>query len=179
MKDKNIVKTEVIDFFKQENKPKTIVYFKNAIDYKSKFYFEDLFKLLEMSNFRSEIKYSPDVGLNYKDVFSHVFEIFNVRRHPKINLIHNQLSEIFNKHFEDDGFRPDIFTSFKGNIGNTHVDNEDVFIFGLYGTVYYNIPSENNIYEIKESDALYIPRRTPHAAHSFNKRIVVSWSRFL
>ena len=178
-KEENTLKPEFLDFFKKNFNPKSVVHFKNVVDYKDRFSFEDLFRLLELSNFRCEIKHHEALGLNYKDIFSHVFEIFNIRGAPKINPLHHELCRLFNKNLADKDFRPDIFTSFKGTIGNTHIDHEDVLIVGLCGVTYYNIPSLSSVYEVRESDAIYIPKRTAHAAQSFNKRIVVSWERHI
>ncbi len=175
----NTLNPQFIDFFKNNFYPKSVVHFKNVVNYQNRFYFEDLFRLLELSNFRCEIKHHEALGLNHKDIFSHVFEIFNIRGAPKINPLHHELCHLFKKNPTDKNFRPDIFTSFKGSIGNTHIDHEDVFIIGLCGTTYYNIPSLSSVYEVQEGDAIYIPKKTAHAAHSFTKRIVVSWSRWV
>jgi|TARA_E500000318_G_scaffold61106_1_gene56691 quercetin dioxygenase-like cupin family protein len=179
MKEKNTLKSEFIKFFNKTPLPRDIVHFQNIVDYKSPFYFDDLFQLLDLSHFRSEIKHNPDVGVNHADVFSHVFETFDVRRHPKISSLHEQLANVFGKNLDDKNFRPDIFTSFKSSMGNPHSDNEDVCIIGLCGSTYYSFPSVQRVYEVSEGGAIYIPKGTPHAAHSFSKRMVVSWSRFL
>jgi len=152
--------------------------FKNIVNFKDSFNFNDILSLISYRYFKNTIKYPYQTGMDVNDIFSHNFQIFNLRENVKLKEIHRQLSILFKKDVQDEKFLPDIFFSFRASTGNMHVDNENVFIIGLEGKTFYDFPSLNKIYEINKTDAIFIPAKMAHAALSIHKRIVCSWSIF-
>jgi len=84
------------------------------------------------------------------------------------------LRKIFNYSLEkDDGV--DLFFSFKSGSGQTHVDEEDVFLIGLNGVTNYKVFEDNeNYYQIEKGDLLFIPKGFPHKVIALSSRIVLS-----
>jgi len=101
-----------------------------------------------------------------------------IRELEKLNELHKQFSVLFKKGINDEKFRPDIFFSFRSSTGPLHADECNVFIIGLEGTTFYDIPSLKKIYEVNKTDAIFIPAKITHAATSIQKRIICSWSIF-
>ena len=150
--------------------------FKNLIEFKEDFNFNDIINLISFNYFQNTPKFAKYIGMNVNDIFSHSFQIYNVREYGKLTELHKQLSIFFKKDVQDEKFRPDIFFSFRSCTGPLHTDKESVFIFGLEGKTFYDFPSLKKIYEINKTDALFIPSKISHAASSIQKRIVCSWS---
>ena len=72
-------------------------------------------------------------------------------------------------------YEVDLFFSLVSQIGNSHVDIEDVFIIGLKGEIIYRIfDFENKDYSIKKGDMIFIPKSIKHKAIGINPRIIVS-----
>lgn len=152
--------------------------FKNILNLKNDFNFNDILNIIQYNYFRNTPKYPKHSGININDIFSHTFQIFDVREYQKLNELHKQLSILFEKRIEDEKFRPDIFFSFRSSTGPLHTDECNVFIFGLEGTTFYDFPSLKKIYEVNKTDAIFIPAKITHAASSIQKRIICSWSIF-
>mgnify|MGYP003120245176 CR=1 FL=1 len=166
-----------VDFLQKENLNQVKV-FKNILDIKNDFNFNDILNLIQYSYFQNSPKYPKHTGININDIFSHTFQIFDVREFQKLNVLHKQFSVLFKKSINDEKFRPDIFFSFRSSTGPLHTDECNVFIIGLEGTTFYDFPSLKKIYEVNKTDAIFIPAKITHAATSIQKRIICSWSIF-
>ena len=69
----------------------------------------------------------------------------------------------------------DLFFSFVSQIGNTHVDIEDVFIIGLEGKTIYRVYSNiNEDYTIEKGDMIFIPKNLKHKVIGLTPRIIAS-----
>jgi len=69
----------------------------------------------------------------------------------------------------------DLFFSFVSQIGNTHVDIEDVFIIGLEGKTIYRVYSNiNEDYTIEKGDMIFIPKGLKHKVIGLTPRIIAS-----
>ena len=67
----------------------------------------------------------------------------------------------------------DLFFSFVSQIGNTHVDIEDVFIIGLEGKTIYRVYSNiNEDYTIEKGDMIFIPKGLKHKVIVLKMKIV-------
>tara|TARA_B100001059_G_scaffold153102_1_gene152744 strand:+ start:547 stop:1068 length:522 start_codon:yes stop_codon:yes gene_type:complete len=111
---------------------------------------------------------------NLKDVF----QMYNVTNYlPEFQILNDFLSKLFKyeRHEKDNLRKVDLFFSFISQTGNSHIDAEDVFIFGLKGKTIYRI--FNNINEnhtIEEGDMIFIPRGIKHKVIGLTPRIVAS-----
>ena len=157
----------------QSIKNNKVTFVKNCIDLNNTLDFNLLISFIEKSDTDILIKGDKEnmlkSNMQIKKVennFQNFKEIFdNVR---------NDFDYSFDK--RDEG---DLFFSFKSNPGNTHVDGEDVFIFGLYGiTVYKIIDQNNSILMMEKGDMLFIPKGIPHKVISLSERIVLSLGLF-
>jgi len=68
----------------------------------------------------------------------------------------------------------DIFFSFVTNTGGSHIDEEDVFLIGLYGKTIFRITETNEDYCLEKGDLLHIPRGIRHRAISLTPRSIAS-----
>ena len=67
------------------------------------------------------------------------------------------------------------FFSFVSQVGNSHVDREDVFIIGLKGEVIYRVFGvEDKDYYLKKGDMIFIPKGIKHKVIGLSSRIVAS-----
>ena len=174
MKNINFIKDHYLETIKKNEELKI---FKQCVQLNNFFNFESLLSVIYQDRLKNEIKFNSNYGINSTNIFSHVFQIYNVRDLPQLSIIHKQLCRLFDKHELDPHFRPDLFFNFKGCHGNVHADTEDVFIISLLEKTYYEVESEE-IIELHPGDAIYIPKGCLHKASSLTKRIIVSWSIF-
>tara|TARA_Y100001954_G_scaffold52052_1_gene55362 strand:- start:1836 stop:2354 length:519 start_codon:yes stop_codon:yes gene_type:complete len=84
------------------------------------------------------------------------------------------LSKLF-KYERDPKDEIDLFFSLTTQIGDTHVDTEDVFIIGLTGKTIYRFYEEiNTDYCINKGDMIFIPKNIKHKAIGLTPRIIAS-----
>tara|TARA_R100000697_G_C5377360_1_gene179093 strand:- start:12 stop:539 length:528 start_codon:yes stop_codon:yes gene_type:complete len=174
MINNNLLKIEMLKDFSFDK----VKVFKNIYEPQDKFTFEDIWGALAFKYHKNTIKVPPLMSVNLDDIFDYTFQLYDMQNHTKLFSAHQQLSKVFNKDIEDKNFNADIFFSVRGNNGVIHKDNESVFIVSLLGTTYYDVPEHNKVYEIDETDAIYIPCGIAHTASSIKKRIVCSWGVF-
>ena len=106
---------------------------------------KDVFQILKVSNTLQE----------FKTFFDFLSKLFKYERH------------------EDD--EVDLFFSFVSQVGNSHVDREDVFIIGLKGEVIYRVFGvEDKDYYLKKGDMIFIPKGIKHKVIGLSSRIVAS-----
>jgi len=106
-----------------------------------------------------------------KDVFQ-VYKVSNTLQEFKT--FFDFLSKLF-KYKRDPQDEVDLFFSFVSQVGNTHVDKEDVFIIGLRGTTIYRIfDIENKDCHIEKGDMIFIPKGKKHKVLSMSPRIIAS-----
>jgi|TARA_R110000824_G_scaffold206571_1_gene391764 ribosomal protein L16 Arg81 hydroxylase len=121
-------------------------------------------------------KYSLSV-MDKPGQINHYNSIWAIRY---INEVDNQLfifldflRKIFNYKIDQrDGV--DLYFSFVTNTGRSHVDEEDVFLVGLYGKTIYRISETNEDFCLKRGDFLYIPKGIWHKAISVTPRSIAS-----
>jgi len=106
-----------------------------------------------------------------KDVFQ-IKKVSNIKKEFKV--FFDFLTKLFKyERYEND--EVDLFFSFVSQVGNSHVDIEDVFIIGLKGTTIYRVyDNENKDYNIEKGDMIFIPRGKKHKVLGMNPRIVAS-----
>jgi len=116
------------------------------------------------------INQKSNVG-NLKDVFQ-VHRVSNTLQEFKT--FFDFLSKLF-RYERDSRDEVDLFFSFVSQVGNTHVDIEDVFIIGLKGTTIYRVfDIENKDYCIEKGDMIFIPKGKKHKVLGMNPRIIAS-----
>ena len=153
-------------------KNREVTFVKNFIQLKTNYDFNFISKLLEendnlQSHYRPTNDMSPvlyknfqieQVGnftLEFHSVFNYFKKIIKYDNHPRDNV--------------------DLFFSFVPSAGNTHVDQEDVYILGLYGKTMYKMYGENKKdYIINEGDLIFIPRGNKHRSVALSPRIIAS-----
>jgi len=106
-----------------------------------------------------------------KDVFQ-IKKVSNIKK--EFTIFFDFLTKLFKyERYENDGV--DLFFSFVSQVGNSHVDIEDVFIIGLKGTTIYRVfDNENEDYNIEKGDMIFIPKGKKHKVLGINPRIVAS-----
>ena len=112
---------------------------------------------------------------NNGDFFKAVFQLKQLENQfDDFKFYQNFLREVFKyKVHEKDGC--DVFFSFKSGSGNSHIDEEDVFIIGLNGKTLYKVFEDTTkYYEIDKGDMIFIPKGTPHKVISLSSRIILS-----
>tara|TARA_R110002012_G_scaffold57729_1_gene148875 strand:- start:45 stop:563 length:519 start_codon:yes stop_codon:yes gene_type:complete len=108
---------------------------------------------------------------NLKDVFQ-IHKISNTLQEFK--MFFDFLSKLF-KYERDAKDEIDLFFSLVSQVGNAHVDIEDVFIIGLKGiTIYRVFDSKNKDYYIEKGDMIFIPRGIKHKVIGLNPRVIAS-----
>ena len=149
-------------------KQNKITLIKNFASLTREYDFNLLSKLMEENDLM--IGQKSCVG-NLKDVFQ-VYKVSNTLQEFKI--FFDFLSKLF-KYERDPQDEVDLFFSFVSQVGNTHVDAEDVFIIGLKGTTIYRIfDTENEDYCIEKGDMIFIPKGKKHKVLSMSPRIIAS-----
>ena len=108
---------------------------------------------------------------NLKDVFQ-IFKVSNTQR--KFKDIFYFLYKIF-KYEKNQKDEVDLFFSLVSQVGNPHIDEEDVFIVGLQGvTIYRVFNTEYTDYQIEKGDMIFIPKGIKHKVIGLTPRIIAS-----
>jgi hypothetical protein len=108
---------------------------------------------------------------NLGDIF-HIYKVSNCLQEFKT--FFDFLTKLckYERHLKDE---VDLFFSLVSQVGNTHVDNSDVFIIGLKGkTIYKVFDFENKDYTVEKGDMIFIPKNIKHKAVGINPRIIAS-----
>jgi len=141
---------------------------KNFASLTREYDFNLLSQLMEENNLTIDQK--SFVG-SLKDVFQ-IYAVSNILQEFKT--FFDFLSKLF-KYERDPKDEVDLFFSLVSQIGNTHVDIEDVFIIGLTGTTIYRVfDITNKDYYIEKGDMIFIPRGKKHKVLGMNPRIIAS-----
>lgn len=149
----------------KENK---VCYIKNFASLERKYDFNLISLLLEENNLK--IQQKTNIG-NLKDVFQ-IYQVSNSLKEFKT--FFDFLSKLF-KYERDSRDEVDLFFSLVSQIGNSHIDIEDVFILGLSGkTIYRIFDVQNQEYEINKGDLIFIPKNIKHKVIGINPRIIAS-----
>jgi cupin superfamily acireductone dioxygenase involved in methionine salvage len=149
-------------------KDNKVCYIKNFVSLEKKYDFNLISLLLEEYDFK--VGYKSNIG-NLKDIFQ-IHKVSNSLKEFKT--FFDFLSKLF-KYERDSRDEVDLFFSLVSQIGNSHIDIEDVFILGLYGkTIYRIFDIENKDYEINKGDLIFIPNNTKHKVIGINPRIIAS-----
>ena len=108
---------------------------------------------------------------NLKDVFQ-IYKVSNCLQEFKT--FFDFLTKLF-KYERDLRDEVDLFFSLVSQVGNSHVDIEDVFIIGLKGKVIYRVfDFEDKDYSIEQGDMIFIPKGIKHKVIGINPRIIAS-----
>ena len=149
----------------KENK---VTLVKNFISLERNYDFNLLSNLMEEND--TAIIQKTNLG-NLKDVFQ-ICKVSNWLQEFKI--LFDFLTKLF-KYERDFRDEVDLFFSLVSQVGNSHIDTEDVFIIGLKGVTIYRIfDSENKNFYIKKGDMIFIPKSIKHKVIGLNPRIVAS-----
>jgi cupin superfamily acireductone dioxygenase involved in methionine salvage len=149
----------------QENK---VTLVKNFASLTREYDFNLLSNLMEENE--CIISQKSNVG-NLKDVFQ-IHKISNCLKEFKT--FFDFLTKLF-KYERDLRDEVDLFFSLVSQVGNSHVDIEDVFIIGLKGKVIYRVfDFEDKDYSIEQGDMIFIPKGIKHKVIGINPRIIVS-----
>ena len=149
----------------QENK---VTLIKNFINLERNYDFNLISNLIEENDL--SIVQKSQIG-NLKDVFQ-IYKVSNCLQEFKT--FFDFLSKLF-RYERDSRDEVDLFFSLVSQIGNSHVDIEDVFIIGLKGKIIYRVfDFENKDYSIEKGDMIFIPKGIKHKAIGINPRIIVS-----
>ena len=149
----------------QENK---VTLIKNFINLERNYDFNLISNLIEENDL--SIVQKSQIG-NLKDVFQ-IYKVSNCLQEFKT--FFDFLTKLF-KYERDLRDEVDLFFSLVSQVGNSHVDIEDVFIIGLKGKIIYRVfDFENKDYSIKKGDMIFIPKSIKHKAIGINPRIIVS-----
>ena len=106
---------------------------------------KDVFQIIKVSNTQRK----------FKDIFYFLYKIFKYEK--------NQKDEV------------DLFFSLVSQVGNSHIDEEDVFIIGLQGvTIYRVFNTEFTDYQIEKGDMIFIPKGIKHKVIGLTPRIIAS-----
>ena len=149
----------------KENK---ITLVKNFASLERKYDFNLLSQLMEENALEIVNKTN---GGNLKDVFQ-MFAVNNCLEEFKTfnDFLHRLL-----KYERDERDAVDLFFSFVSQVGNTHVDIEDVFIIGLEGkTIYRVYDNINEDYIVEKGDMIFIPKGIKHKVIALTPRIIAS-----
>ena len=149
----------------QENK---VTLVKNFINLERNYDFNLISNLMEENSF--SISQKTSFG-DLKDVFQ-IHKISNCLKEFKT--FFDFLTKLF-KYERDLRDEVDLFFSLVSQVGNSHVDIEDVFIIGLKGKVIYRVfDFEDKDYSIEQGDMIFIPKGIKHKVIGINPRIVAS-----
>ena len=149
----------------QENK---VTLIKNFINLERNYDFNLISNLIEENDL--SIVQKSQIG-NLKDVFQ-IYKVSNCLQEFKT--FFDFLTKLF-KYERNLRDEVDLFFSLVSQVGNSHVDIEDVFIIGLKGKVIYKIFNfENQDYSIEQGDMIFIPKGIKHKVIGINPRIVAS-----
>lgn len=149
----------------KENK---ICFIKNFVSLEKIYDYNFIGNLLEENNLKIVSKTSNG---NLKDILQ-ILKVSNSIKEFKT--FFDFLSKIF-KYERDQKDEVDLFFSFVSQVGETHIDQEDVFIIGLKGTTIYRFFDIENVdYYVEKGDMIFIPKGLKHKAIGLNPRIIAS-----
>jgi len=149
-------------------KDNKICLIKNFVSLNKKYDFNFISDLLEKNQLKVVNK--TFVG-DLKDVFQ-IKSVSNTI--DELKVFFDFLSKLFN-YERDSKDEVDLFFSIVSQVGDAHVDTEDVFILGLSGLVLYRIYEEQNKdYYLEKGDMIFIPKGLKHKVIGMNPRIVAS-----
>ena len=159
-----LLKPEQVNLMKQNK----ICLVKNFTTLKNKYDFNFISDLIQ----GDDLKIIPKTSVgNLKDVFQ-MMNVSNSVLELKI------IFDFFKKLFQYEASARDeidLYFNFTSQIGNPHIDIEDVFIVGLSGkTIYQIFGVQNEFYEINKGDLIFIPKGIKHKAIAINSRIIGS-----
>ena len=141
---------------------------KNFVSLDKKYDFNFISGLLEKNQLKVVNK--TFVG-DLKDVFQ-IKSVSNTV--DELKVFFDFLSKLFN-YERDSKDEVDLFFSIVSQVGDAHVDTEDVFILGLSGLVLYRIYEEQNKdYYLEKGDMIFIPKGLKHKVIGINPRIIAS-----
>jgi cupin superfamily acireductone dioxygenase involved in methionine salvage len=141
---------------------------KNFVSLDKKYDFNFISDLLEKNQLKVVNK--TFVG-DLKDVFQ-IKSVSNTV--DELKVFFDFLSKLFN-YERDSKDEVDLFFSIVSQVGDAHVDTEDVFILGLSGLVLYRIYEEQNKdYYLEKGDMIFIPKGLKHKVIGINPRIIAS-----
>ena len=141
---------------------------KNFVSLDKKYDFNFISDLLEKNQLKVVNK--TFVG-DLKDVFQ-IKSVSNTV--DELKVFFDFLSKLFN-YERDSKDEVDLFFSIVSQVGDAHVDTEDVFILGLSGLVLYRIYEEQNKdYYLEKGDMIFIPKGLRHKVIGINPRIIAS-----
>lgn len=141
---------------------------KNFVSLDKKYDFNFISDLLEKNQLKVVNK--TFVG-DLKDVFQ-IKSVSNTV--DELKVFFDFLSKLFN-YERDSKDEVDLFFSIVSQVGDAHVDTEDVFILGLSGLVLYRIYEEQNKdYYLEKGDMIFIPRGIKHKVIGITPRIVAA-----
>ena len=149
----------------QENK---VTLVKNFINLERNYDFNLISNLIEENDL--SISQKTNFG-NLRNVFQ-IYKVSNCLQEFKT--FFDFLTKLckYERHLKDE---VDLFFSLVSQVGNTHVDNSDVFIIGLKGkTIYKVFDFENKDYTVEKGDMIFIPKNIKHKAVGINPRIIAS-----
>lgn len=153
----------------KENK---VTLIKNFISLQKEYDFNLLSKLMEENVV--EVVTKSFLG-NLKDIFQ-MSRVLNYL--PEFKTFFDFLSKLF-KYERDQRDEVEIFFSFVSQVGNAHIDEEDVFIIGLKGRTIYRVYDDiNKDYIIEKGDMIFIPKGIKHKVIGLTPRIVASFGFF-
>mgnify|MGYP003641475760 CR=1 FL=1 len=129
-------------------------------------------------NLISNLIEENDLSISQKTNFGNlrnVFQIYKVSNClQEFKTFFDFLSKLF-RYERDSRDEVDLFFSLVSQIGNSHVDIEDVFIIGLKGKIIYRVfDFEDKDYSIEQGDMIFIPKGIKHKVIGINPRIVAS-----
>ena len=141
---------------------------KNFVSLDKKYDFNFISDLLEKNQLKVVNK--TFVG-DLKDVFQ-IKSVSNTV--DELKVFFDFLSKLFN-YERDSKDEVDLFFSIVSQVGDAHVDTEDVFILGLSGLVLNRIYEEQNKdYYLEKGDMIFIPKGLKHKVIGINPRIIAS-----
>ena len=163
-----LINKDQIDLIK-ENK---ICLIKNFVSLERTYDFNLISTLIEENNL--DVFNRTMIG-NLKDVFQ-MRRVSNILK--EFTTFFDFFSKLF-KYERDQKDEVDLFFSLTSQTGNTHFDEEDVFILGLNGKTIYRIYEENNNdYCIEKGDIIFIPKNIKHKVIGLTPRIIASFGFF-
>lgn len=156
-----------------------IYYKKNAFKIDDRINLEFTVNHLNESEYISHIKHTTWGGrdnLNFKNVFSHNFHIYDVGRYGYFKALEEFMMSPFKNEFIFD--RTDLFLSLIKTLGIMHVDEYNSLILGLWGKTIYTFADES-IYVVEKGDILLSPTGKPHSGFALANRGVATWGMWL
>jgi len=150
-------------------KKNKVTLIKNFVSLEKNYDFNFISDLIEENNLIIN-QFGPSIG-NLKSVFQ-IIKVSNTLKEFKI--FFDFLSKLF-KYERDAKDEVDLFFNLASQVGNSHMDIEDVFIIGLKGTTIYRVfDIKNKDYTIEKGDMIFIPRGISHKAIGLTPRIIAS-----